>query len=199
MKNDDKMKNILKTGVIILGGTLILSIPASLASNFDEARRINASSLFKHELDNYIANNAEETLNDYFQDDEIIKINNKINENYYTSQSAIVATGNQIEKYLLAHEIDTALIDGTYFTKDGRNLEVVERKPADIVVKDGTYTYAEVDGYVLEGTNYKKIKDIETISYSELENYALVKTVNVYYDTLDTTPDYETDYTLVKL
>lgn len=199
MKNDDKIKNLLKTGAIVLGSTLILSVPATLTHNLDETKRMNANYVLASQLDSS-AVDVEETLNKYLQDNEVIKINNCKNEKLYTKSSAIVATGNQIEKYLLAHEIDTVLIDGTYFTKDGRDLEVVERKAADIIVKDGIHTYQEVDGYVLEGKTYKKIKDIETISYSELKNYALVKTVKVYYsDYLDNSPEHSSNYSLIKL
>ncbi len=199
MKNDDKIRNLLKTGAIVLGSTLILSIPATLTHNLDETKRMNANYVLASQLDSS-AIDVEETLNEYLQDNEVIKINTCKNEKLYTRSSAIVATGNQIEKYLLAHEIDTVLIDGTYFTKDGRDLEVVERKAADIVVKDGIHTYQEVDGYALEGKTYKKIKDIETISYSELENYALVKSVKVYYsDYLDSSPEHSSSYSLIKL
>lgn len=199
MKNDDKIKKLLKAGAIVLGSTLILSVPATLTHNLDETKRMNANYVLASQLDSS-AVDVEETLNEYLQDNEVIKINNCKNEKLYTKSSAIVATGNQIEKYLLAHEIDTVLIDGTYFTKDGRDLEVVERKAADIVVKDGIHTYQEVDGYALEGKTYKKIKDIETISYSELENYVLVKTVKVYYsDYLDSSPEHSSSYSLIKL
>lgn len=199
MKNDDKIKNFLKAGAIALGGTLILSLPASIVHNFDETRKINADSVLASEL-NYTANSAEENINTYLQDDNIININDCKKENLYTISSAIVATGSQIEKYLLAHEINSAEMDGKYFTIDGRNLEVIERKSADKIVKDGTYTYAAVDGYILEGRTYKKIKDIATISYSELEHYALLKTTKVYYsDCLDISPKHFSSYSLIKL
>lgn len=199
MKNDDKIKNLLKTGAIVLGSTLILSIPATLTHNLDETKRMNANYVLASQLDSSSVD-VEETLNEYLQDNEVIKINNCKNEKLYTKSSAIVATGNQIEKYLLAHEIDMVLLDDTYFTKDGRNLEVIERKAADIIVNDGSRMYKEENGYVLEETNYKKIKDIETISYSELENYALVKTVKVYYsDYLDSSPEHSSSYSLIKL
>lgn len=199
MKNDDKIKNLLKAGAIVLGSTLILSVPATLTHNLDETKRMNANYVLASQLDSS-AVDVEETLNEYLQDNEVIKINNCKNEKLYTKSSAIVATGNQIEKYLLAHEIDMVLLDDTYFTKDGRNLEVIERKSADIIVNDGSRMYKEENGYVLEETNYKKIKDIETISYSELENYALVKTVKVYYsDYLDSSPEHSSSYSLIKL
>ncbi len=199
MKNDDKIKKLFKVGAVVLGGTLILSLPASIVHNFDQTRKINADSVLASEL-NYTADNVEKNLNDYLQDDNVMEINDFENEKLYTKSSAIVATGTQIEKYLLAHEINNVEIDGKYFTIDGRNLEVIERKPANKIVKDGVYTYAEVDGYILEGRTYKKIKDIATISYSELENYALLKTVKVYYsDYLDSSPKHTSSYSLIKL
>lgn len=199
MKNNEKKKNLLKVGAIALGCTFILSVPAALIHYLDETKRLNANYVIASQLDSSSVD-VEETLDEYLKDNKVIEINDCKNEKLYTTSSSIVATGNQIEKYLLAHEIDTVLIDGTYFTKDGRNLEVVERKSADIVVKDGIHTYQEVEGYVLEGKTYKKIKDIETISYSELENYALVKTVKVYYsDYLDSSPEHSSSYSLIKL
>lgn len=199
MKNEDKIKNLLKSGAIVLGGTLILSVPAMLTHNLEETKRMNANYVLASQLDSSFVD-VEETLNEYLQENEVIKINDCKNEKFYTKSTAIVATGSQIEKYLLAHEMDTVLIDNTFFTKDGRNLEVVESKSADILVKDGVHTYPELDGYVLEGKTYKKIKDIETINYLELENYALVKTVKVYYsDYLDSSPKHSSSYCLIKL
>ena len=199
MKNDEKKKNLLKVGAIALGGTFILSVPAVLTHDLDETKRMSANYVIASQLDSSVVD-VEKTLDEYLKDNKFIEINDYKNEKLYTTSSSIVATGNQIEKYLLAHEIDTVLLDDTYFTTDGRNLEVVERKPADIIVTDGNRKYKEADGYILDGKTCYKIKDIETISYEELEKYALLKNVKVYYSNcLDSTPKYSSSYSLIKL
>lgn len=196
MKNNDKLKNILKAGAILLGGTLILSFPANIVHNIDEKKRENTDSILLSQL-NYPTVDVEKTLDDYFLDYEYSNIlNEHSKEKPYNSSAAIVATGNQVKDYLIAHNIDTALIDGMYFSNDGRTLEVVETKDAEIITKD---SYSSEEGYVLDGSTYKKIKNIETSSYQELDEYALVKVVNVYYsDYLDTNPDYTCSYRLIK-
>jgi len=199
MKNYEKKKNLLKAGALALGCTFILSVPAVLTHDLDETKRMSANHVIASQLDSSIVD-VEKTLDEYLKDNKVIEINDCKNEKLYTTSSSIVATGNQIEKYLLAHEMDTVLIDDTYFTKDGRNLEVVERKPADIIVTDEKRTYIGESEYILDGKAYKKIKDIETISYEELEKYALLKNVKVYYsDYLDSTPKYSSSYSLIKL
>lgn len=199
MKNNDKLKNILKAGAILLGGTLILSFPASIVHNIDEKKRENTDSILLSQLE-YPTVDVEKTLYDYFLDYEYSNIlNEHSKEKPYNSSAAIVATGNQVKDYLIEHNMDTALIDGMYFSNDGRTLEVVETKDAEIIVKDSYSTYSSEDGYALNGSTYKKIKNIETSSYQELDEYALVKVVNVYYsDYLDTNPDYTCSYRLIK-
>ena len=199
MKNNDKLKNILKAGAILLGGTLILSFPASIVHNIDEKKRENTDSILLSQLE-YPTVDVEKTLYDYFLDYEYSNIlNEHSKEQPYNSSAAIVATGNQVKDYLIEHNMDTALIDGMYFSNDGRTLEVVETKDAEIIVKDSYSTYSSEDGYALNGSTYKKIKNIETSSYQELDEYALVKVVNVYYsDYLDTNPDYTCSYRLIK-
>lgn len=199
MKDNKNAKILLKTGAIVLGGTLIMSIPVSFVHALDDARRLNAEHVISSEIDLSIID-ANKTLDCYLNSNGVIKINDCKDEELYTNSSSIVVTGNQIEKYLLAHEIDTIFIDGKCFTTDGRTLKVLEEKLSDKVVNDGSYFYVGSEGYVLDENAYKKIKDIETISYSELENYALLKTVNVYYsDSLDTTPKHSSSYSLIKL
>ena len=199
MKNNDKLKNILKAGAILLGGTLILSFPNSIVHNIDEKKRENTDCILLSQWE-YQTVDVEKTLDDYFLDYEYSNIlNEKKKKKPYNSSAAIVATGNQVKDYLIEHNMDTALIDGMYFSNDGRILEVVETKDAEIIVKDSYSTYSSEDGYALDGSTYKKIKNIETSSYQELDEYALVKVVNVYYsDYLDTNPDYTYSYRLIK-
>ena len=200
MKNNNKFKKILKAGAIVLGGTLILSLPAGFVHNIDEIKRENSDFILSSQLEDPIFD-VEKTLDGCLQDYGYtsIAMNRCKNKKLYDSSSAIVATGNQMKDYLLAHEMDTVLIDGMYFSKDGRTLEVVKTKGTSIITKNSYSTYSSDGKYALDGSAYKKIKNIETINYQELGDYVLVKNVYVYYsDYLDTDPDYTYSYHLIK-
>lgn len=98
----------------------------------------------------------------------------KMDTKDFCSKKEMVATGEQLKEYLVSHDMNEVCIDGTWITKDGDTITLYSNS-CDYVFVGEDQTYASF----LSDNESINSMEINSISYSDLEDYVLEKEVYV--------------------